>query len=101
MEDVAQNKVSVKTQFKQFIESGAKQGRPKKVRVATPPEISPIYLTPKSPRPSPTRKKPDSTIAISPIYKDIIPGTLKEKIDKDAKLQKLINNLPQLFRNSQ
>ena len=44
---------------------------------------------------------PDSTIAISPIYKDIIPGTLKEKIDKYAELQQFINNLPQLFRNAQ
>ena len=43
------NKVSVKTQFKQFIEVGEKQGRTKKVRVATPPEINPINFTPESP----------------------------------------------------
>ena len=49
LEDVALNKVSIETQFNQFIELGLKQGRPKKVRVVTPLEISPIDLTPDSP----------------------------------------------------
>ena len=35
LEDALINKVSVETQFKQFVESGAKQGRFKKVRTAT------------------------------------------------------------------
>ena len=49
LEDASMNKVSVKTQFKQFIESGAKQGSPKKVRVSIPSGISPIDLIPESP----------------------------------------------------
>ena len=101
LEDAAINKVSVETQFKQFIESRAKQGRLKKVRTATHPEINPIDLTPDSPRPSSTRITPDSTMAISPIYNEIIPGTLKEKIDKDVELQQFINNFPNLFLKSQ
>ena len=39
----------------------------------------------------------ESTVAISPRYKEIIPGTLKEKIDKDVELQRFINNFPNLF----
>ena len=73
LEDASLNKVSIETQFKQFIEVGAKQGRTKKVRVATPLKIYPIDLTPKSPRPFPTRITPDSSVSISPNpYKDII-----------------------------
>ena len=40
-------------------------------------------------------------MAISPIYNEIIPGTLKEKIDKDVELQRFINNLPNLFLKAQ
>ena len=35
LKDASRNKVSIETQFKQFVESGAKQGRFKKVRTAT------------------------------------------------------------------
>ena len=87
LEDAAINKVSVETQFKQFVESGAKKGRLKKVRNATQPEINPIDLNPDSAIPSPTRITLDSTMTISPIYNEIIPGTLKEKIDKYVELQ--------------
>ena len=64
LEDVATNKVSVETQFKQFVKLGEKQGRLKKVRIATPPTIDSIDLTPDSPRPSSTRITLESTMAI-------------------------------------
>ena len=99
MYDAPIKKVSVKTQFKQFVESRAKQGRLKKVRTATQPEINPIDLTLDSPRPSLTRITPDSTMAISPIYNEIIPGTLKEKIDKYVELQRFINNMPNSLKH--
>ena len=64
LEDARKNKVSVETQFKQFVKSRAKQGRLKKVRTATPPTVDSIDLTPDSPRPSPTRITLESTMAI-------------------------------------
>ena len=101
MEDAEKNKVSFESQFKQFVELGAKQGRMKKVRTATPPVIDSIDLTPDSPRPSLTKITLDSIVAISPSYNEIILGTLKENIDKDVELQQFINNLPHLFHNAQ
>ena len=64
LEDAGKNKVSIETQFKQFVKSRAKQGRLKKVRIATPPTVDSIDLTPDSPRPSSTRITLESTMAI-------------------------------------
>ena len=36
IENAAANKISVETQFKQFVDAGAKQGRPKKVKTTNP-----------------------------------------------------------------
>ena len=101
LEDAAANKVSVKTQFKWFFDLGAKQGCPKKVRIATPPVIDPIDLTVDSPRPSPTIITQESTMTISPSYNELIPKTLKEKMDKDVELQQFINDFPNLFLKAQ
>ena len=55
IKDVAANKISVETQFKRFVDSRAKQGRPKKVKTTNPlvdEEIVDLVSTP--PLSSPT-----------------------------------------------
>ena len=55
IEDETENKCSVETQFKGFIDAGAKQQRPKKVKiVATSVDEKIIDLVSTPPPPSPT-----------------------------------------------
>ena len=63
----------------------------KNVRVPCPHEINPIDLASTPPRPSPTRITEEAIPNSSDVtslnpYKDIILGTLKEKIDKYVEL---------------
>ena len=56
LEDTTTNKVSIETQFKRFVDVGAKQGRSKKVKTATTSvdeNIVDLVSTP--PPPSPTQ----------------------------------------------
>ena len=63
IEDAAANKISVETQFKRFVDSGAKQGIMKKVKTTNPPvdeEIVDLVSNPPTPIPNPdhTRRYP-------------------------------------------
>ena len=55
IEDATTNKVSVETQFKQFVEVGAKQAQPKKVKItttSTDENIVDLVSTPPPPYPT-------------------------------------------------
>ena len=97
------NKISVETQFKRFVDAGAKQGRSKKVKNATTSvdeNIVDLVSTP--PPPSPTQITQEDTPqlpTISPvdICKKAMPKTLKEQFDHDGDFQAFIEKLPELL----
>ena len=65
IKDVAANKISVETQFKRFVDAGAKQGRSKKVKSTNPSvneNIVDLVSTPTPvPNPDHTRRYPIAT----------------------------------------
>ena len=106
LEDSAKNKISFKKQFKCFVEAKEKQEKYKKVRVTTPPEVNSIDLNSTPPPPYPTKivqeEIPNPTVfSSSNPYIYVMPKILKENFDKDADLQQFINDLPNIFCNSQ
>ena len=89
IEYAAVNKISIETQFKRFINSGAKQGRPKKVK-NTNPSIDEIIvdLVSTPPLPSPTHITQEyiphqTTINPVDIYKNAMSEKLKERLHHD------------------
>ena len=90
IEDATTNKILVETQFKWFVDVGAKQGRPKKVKTATTSvdeNIVDLVSTP--PPPSPTQITEEYTPQIPTIIpvdicKNAMPETLKERFDQDG-----------------
>ena len=107
IEDVIANKVSVETQFKRFVNAGAKQGTPKKVKIATTSvdeNIVDLVSTP--PPPSPTQitqedSPPIATISPIDICKNAMPETLKEQFNQNDDFQEYIETLHELLTSVQ
>ena len=103
IEDAAARKISVEAQFQKFVEAGAQQGRPKKVKIAntsTAENVVNLVFTP--PTPSPTQIMQEAIPelpSISPvdICKNAMPKTLKERFDQDIDFQAYIKKLPELL----
>ena len=105
--DATTNKVLVETQLKRFIDAGAKQRRPKKVKTATTSvdeNIVDLVSTP--PLPSPTQITQEDipqSLTSSPvdICKNAMLETLKERLNHDGDFQAYIEKLPKLFTSAQ
>ena len=103
IEDATTNKVSVETQFKQFVEAGAKQGRPKKVKstnTSTTENIVDLVSTPLPPSPTNTTQEDNPqipTIIPIDICKNAMLETLKERFDQDSDFQAYIEKLLELL----
>ena len=82
IEDAATNKILVETQFKRFVDLGAKQGRSKKVKTTNPSvdeDIVDLFSMP--PLPSPTHiTQEDITQPLSIIPVDICKIAMKKTL---------------------